>query len=264
MTNRSTMRPACRLVTEVWNDSIKAFLAGASAIPADLREWAESYSGRGRGLVELEAFPEPYLGNLSGQPAAVFLALNPGKADLEFQGRTGIFAGEIQRMGSYAAWAASWPYLRPPWTDPGKHGINRHHASRLRFMRTWVGNPGLGSEAMVAFELYPWHSVAVTARMRPDAMVIDRYVWKPVAELGAPVFAFGAEWFGILKALGLQEVLRVGRGGNDYGGTVASRTVALFKSDAGATVIAAKHSGSATPPRQEEALLLRDALCRWL
>lgn len=117
---------------------------------------------------------------------------------------------------------------------------------------------------MVTFELYPWHSTAVTARMRPDPAVVDEYVWRPVAELGAPVFAFGAEWFRILKSLGLQEVVRLGGATAHYGSTVASRTVALFTNDTGAKVIAAKHSGSATPPRRDEALLLRDTLSRWL
>jgi hypothetical protein len=45
---------------------------------------------------------------------------------------------------------------------------------------------------MVGFELYPWHSKAVTRRMQPPAEVVRKYVWEPVAELGAPVFAFGA------------------------------------------------------------------------
>lgn len=264
MAEPSPVRPACHALTALWDAAIAEFLAGGLAVPAALEDWAQSYTGKGRGAVELEAFPEPYLGSLSVQPSAVFLALNPGQADLNFQGRKGIFAKEIERMGSYSGWAASWPYLRGPWTDPDKHGTNRHHSSRLHFMRTWVGDPRLGGEEMVTFELYPWHSTAVTARMRPDPAVVDEYVWRPVAELGAPVFAFGAEWFRILKSLGLQEVVRLGGATAHYGSTVASRTVALFTNDTGAKVIAAKHSGSATPPRRDEALLLRDTLSRWL
>lgn len=48
---------------------------------------------------------------------------------------------------------------------------------------------------MVAFELYPWHSTAVTGPMRPDLSFVEEFIWAPVAELAAPVFAFGAAWF---------------------------------------------------------------------
>ena len=52
--------------------------------------------------------PEPFLGPLlSGRPAAVFLALNPGQAHLGFQSRTGIFAEEIETYGSYTEWAST-------------------------------------------------------------------------------------------------------------------------------------------------------------
>ena len=68
---------------------------------------------------------------------------------------------------------------------------------------------------MVTFELYPWHSTAVTARMRPDPGVVREFVWQPVRQLGAPVFAFGKPWFDLLEdGLGLQVVDRLGDGGS--------------------------------------------------
>jgi hypothetical protein len=49
--------------------------------------WRSSYRGPGLGSVEDRAFPEPYLGRLEpGVTKGVFLALNPGRADLGFQG----------------------------------------------------------------------------------------------------------------------------------------------------------------------------------
>jgi hypothetical protein len=187
----------------------------------------------------------------------VFLALNPGGAVLRFQGRSGRFAKEIrdQYDGSYAAWAASWPYLRRPW------GMNRHYTSRLRFLRDWLGEPDLPASAMVAFELYPWHSKILIGALTLDARDLRRHVWNPVTELGAPVFAFGARWFDILENdLALSVICRLGKGGEPYGSRVPSRAVAIFRSDDGITVIAEKHAGSAGPPSRGETRLLRRAV----
>jgi hypothetical protein len=131
-------RPACETVAKVWDQVIADFLEGK---PTNTRPpidcWCKSYTGPG---VELEAFPEPYLGDLFGEPKAVFLALNPGPAALDvksergdFQSRTGIFANEIRKIGSYRAWASSWPYFRKPW------GHNSHHFPRMEFLKRWMG-----------------------------------------------------------------------------------------------------------------------------
>src|SRR2546423_817081 len=101
---------ACGAVAEMWDQAVAKFLDGGPAVPASLRSWASAYRGTGRGEVEADAFPEPFLGALE-RPAGVFLALNPGRADLSFQGRQSIFADEIRAAGSYSAWATSWPYL---------------------------------------------------------------------------------------------------------------------------------------------------------
>jgi hypothetical protein len=118
---------------------------------------------------------------------------------------------------------------------------------------------------MVSFELYPWHSTAVTGLMRPDPTTIEKFVWCPAVELAAPVFAFGAPWFSILeKGLGLRVVDRLGPGGREYGSAVASRSVSVLKGDHGITVIAEKHSGGAGPPSTAETVRLRQELDRWL
>jgi anti-anti-sigma factor len=146
---------------------------------------------------------------LDRRPVGVFLALNPGQAALGFQGRLGLFADEIRHHGTYSVWAATWPYLRDPWV--AAMGPNRYLTSRLGFLGTRTGQPTLPADAMVTVELYPWHSTAVTAPMRPDPGVVREFVWQPVRELGAPVFAFGKPWFGLLAdGLGLQVVDRLG------------------------------------------------------
>ena len=203
--------------------------------------------------------PEPYLGSLE-QPRGVFLALNPGRADLSFQGRDGKFAREIsENYGTYAAWAASLPYLRDPWI--AKNGRNRHHEARLRFPRDWCDDRSLSETAMASFELYPWHSAHFTGSLGNEAhRFIERYVWRPVAELAAPVFAFAARWFPILENMpGLKVVKRLGVDGEPYGSKSRTRSVMVLRGK-GITVIAEKHRGSAAPPNREETKLLRNVL----
>ena len=253
--------PACHAVSALSDGVVKGFLDGGG-VPRRLEQWAGSYPGRGKGEVESWALPELFLGPLT-EPRGVFLALNPGEGDRRFHERDGIFADEIHKQyGSYSAWAASWPYLRDPWVA-GK-GRNRHHRSRLRFLRDWTGKKELLGSAMVSFELYPWHSPRFSAKLRvEDALeFVQEYVLHPAKELHAPVFAFGAPWFDILEkpALGLKKVERLGAGGQPYGSRVESRSVLVLRGTGGLTVIAEKHLGGAGPPSREETILLREAV----
>lgn len=252
-------------VAESWEHVIQDFLAGGSveALPDPFAAWFRSYRGTGEGAVQLEAMPEPYGGSLrSGVPAAIFLDLNPGRADLEFQGRTGIFAQRIKELGSYDAFAARRPYLNEPWTDA--HGPNFHAQRRLAFMRRWHGEEAMAADRLMSFELYPWHSPKVTAPIRPDPRTIREFIWEPIAELdNPPVFAFGSPWFDLLEHhAGLSVVDRLGRGGRDYGSSVKSRSVLVLRAPGGGLVLAEKHSGSAIPPKASEVELLRTAVQR--
>jgi hypothetical protein len=255
---------ACARVVAEWNQVIEEFLVSVLSIPPSMIAWAGSYNGKGAGEVDTDAMPEPYLGSLDGQPAGVFLALNPGGVNQRFQHRGGTFPMEIQKEygGSYSAWAASWPYLRDPWVREA--GRNPHHENRLKFLRSWLGEPSLTAKRMVGFELYPWHSKAITATMRPDRDIVRHWVWEPAAELNAPIFAFGAPWFDILEnTLGLTPIVRLGRGEGhiDYPTAVASRRIGVYLDQAsGARVIAERHSGSAGPPSASEALHLHEML----
>jgi hypothetical protein len=263
--HREVAMVTCAELTAYWDQAIGRFLVGGPAVPPDpqLRSWFEAYRGHGRGEVNLDALPEPYLGALDHRPVGVFLALNPGQAHLSFQGRSGLFADEIRHHGTYSAWAATWPYLRDPWV--ATMGPNPHHTSRLDFLRTWTGQPTLTADAMVAFELYPWHSTAVTAPMRPDPGIVREFVWQPIRELSVPVFAFGKPWFGLLEdGLGLQVVDRLGVGGRRYPTEVPSRAVLVLCGEDGPMVIAERHLGSAGPPRRSETRVLREAIEPWL
>jgi hypothetical protein len=219
----------------------------------------------GEGLVDADAMPEPYLGSLiEGQSRAAFLALNPGRVHPGFQSRSGVFAGEIEELGgSYTRWAATWPYLRDPWL--AENGSNRHHTTRLAFLRTWADQADLPASAMVSFELFPWHSARVTASMSPDPALIGRFIWEPIADLKIPlVFAFGAPWFALLRSLDVEVVEILGAQGRPYGSRVESRSVLVGRTSAGTVVVAERHSGSAGPPAKDEAVLLRHEVERIL
>ena len=258
-------RSALDDMAALWDDVVAQFLTGETDMPDPLSRWFDAYRSKAGNPVGREALPEPYLGRLDGSPAGVCLALNPGSAHTgneetpDFHSRHGIFAQDIRAAGTYRAWAATWPYFRESWTSG--IGPNRHHRNRLAFLQHWHDEPSLTADAMVAFELYPWHTTGAIATMRPDPAIIRQYVWEPICELGnPPVFAFGAAWFEILERLGLRELLRLGKGGMPYGSTVESRTVVVFRDRSGIEIIAEKHSGSATPPNADEVALLRDAL----
>src|SRR6478735_5025068 len=145
-----------------WEEAHADFVAWGCRwddLPAELvalKRWRRAYDGLGRGMVDERAMPEPYLGDLSADVGMVVLALNPGQSELSFQGRNGRFVQEIRTLGSYCAWAASWPYLTGSWLQA--KGGNRHHEARLSFMRRWYANDRVPREAMVSFELFPWHS----------------------------------------------------------------------------------------------------------
>ena len=258
----SSLTPACQSVSQYWDGVVRDFLQGGE-VPPELQSWFDSYRGRGRGAVQPNALPEPFLGSLE-KPKAVFLALNPGKADLHFQGRDGIFAQEIQKEfgGSYTKWAASWAYLRNPWE--AQKGRNRHHSARLKFLRNWYRGETLSHNAMLSFELYPWHSAGITATPNIHRMqsFIQDYIWKPIAELAIPVFAFGKPWFDIFGNLSdLKLVKRLGLGGEPYGSSVESRSVIVVQDvRTKILILAEKHQGSAGPPSAEETELLRNAL----
>jgi hypothetical protein len=266
--HRKAAMVTCAELTAHWDQAIGGFLAGGPAVPPDdrrMRSWFEAYRGPGggRGAVDLEALPEPYLGALDHRPVGVFLDLHPGEAHQGFQGRSGRFADEIRHHGSYSAWAATWPYLRDPWV--AAKGTIPFLTSRRNFLGTWTSQPTLTADAMVVFELYPWHIAKRIGPIRPDLGIVREFIWQPVRELGAPVFAFGKPWFDLLEdGLGPQVVDRLGAGGRPYATEVPSRAVLVLRDQDGPVILAEKHLGGAGPPRRSEALVLREAIEPWL
>jgi hypothetical protein len=247
---------AVERVADFWNSLIAHWLAGEDALPGKLEPWFESYAGTGAGRVCRDAFAEPYLGGLRSMPRFVILGLNPGEAVLDFQARDGIFAKAIRKAGCYSAWAAPNPYLSEEWSSV--HGSNRYHAARLHFARGWLGDSDLAPSELLTLELYPWHSKRVTAPIEPPADIIEEFIWQPLAEIPVDfVFAFGKPWLGACRALGLRELGRFGRGGQDFGSSVTSRTVVVFELPSRQRVLVLWQPGYAGPPALEDAQRLR-------
>ncbi len=254
LTDKCTRQSACQRVAELWNDVIAGFLRGEEThVRPPLDKWYGAYSGRGKGEVDLSCFPEPYLGDLLGSPRAAILALNPGGGVHEFQAKEGIFAKEIREKGSYREWAKSWPYLGGSW------GKNRHHKARMTFLRRWFGDDTLLPKDRIDFELFPWHSQAVTGPMVPDPEIIREFIWEPLKELRVEfIFAFGRPWLDLLEKGNFPEVQvtdRIGEGGRIYASSrkKTSRTAVVKASTPwGGWLIIGKQLGFAGPPSGRE------------
>lgn len=185
---------ARRRVADFWDAHITAWLAGDDRLTRDLDEWFGAYEGTGRGAVTRDGFVEPYMGDLRGveqDPRVVILGLNPGQYLPDLQARSGLFADEIRKAGSYSAWVRDHPYDNKTWL--ARHPPNIYFRSRLRFTRDWLQEQAVTYNAMLIFEMYPWHSTGITGPMRPPPEVIDTFVWQPIRETDVEhVFAFGA------------------------------------------------------------------------
>jgi hypothetical protein len=144
-------------------------------MPLDLRPWLRSYPGSGDGAVDLDAFPEPYMGPMGGDsaPALVMFGLNPGLAAHVFQGTAGVFTRQIA-ASSYSTWAASEPYVGAAWEAAKRR--NKYHRVRLAFAQRLLEDDSIRAGDILYAELYPFHSKRVTATMRPPTDVHGRYV----------------------------------------------------------------------------------------
>lgn len=251
-------------LADFWDDVIDRYLEGEFPLDPPLDSWFASYKGTGEGEVDAEVMPEPYLGDLfTGDHRIVFMGLNPGAPRPKAQSRQGTYAQEIRRLGSYRAWAATWPYLRD--IDLSEWGKNVFHDARYRFMKDWYDDSGLEHRHALNWELYPWHSRKVQgSRMRPPVDVVRRFVWKPIAATGVRwIFAFGTPWYEQLEQLGLKQLAHLGHGGDPYPTETkpkAYRKVKLYAGPADSLVVAMSTSATAAPPSRRETEILKEEL----
>jgi hypothetical protein len=140
-------------------------------------------------------------------------------------------------------------------------GTNRHHTSRLAFLRTWTEQPTLTADAMVSLELYPWHSTAVTAPMRPRPWGGPRVRLAADPRARRVGVRVRQELVRLLEdGLGLPVVDRLGARGRRYPAEVPSRAVLVLRGEDGPVVVAERHLGSVGSPRRSETRVLREAV----
>lgn len=261
------MTNAAQELAQLWDGVIDHWLQGGSSVPSALKPWFDVYSGKGRGEVNPEAFPEPFLGDLTVRPAGVTLALNPGEVFEEFQYRDGTFANEIREMGSYTKWASTWPYLRTESPRlPGGRGFDFHN-KRWTFLKNWYGTTSVPASRMLAFELYPWHSTGLTRsiifKSETARAFIERYIWNPIVDSGTPfVFGVGKDWLPILRTLATEEVVTLGFEGEPCGFTEPKRTVFVGKGPNNMLIIAGKTQNVANPIPAADVEILKGELLR--
>ncbi|WP_146080558.1 MULTISPECIES: hypothetical protein [unclassified Pseudoclavibacter] len=241
-------------VADFWDDTIAAWLADEGVSDPCLDDWRASYQGRGLGALQLDAMPEPYIGPFArgNEPAMVMLGLNPGGADVRFQGRGGSFADEVRTSG-YTAWAASGPYTSAPWE--AVNGRNSYHRNRASFASRFLQRE-VAPKDLLYVELYPWHSKKLTGSIQAPHDVLNEFVWSPLSEVNTPqIFAFGAPWLRAAGAMGL------GAGDElSVSWAVPSRSARKFSLPSGQDLIVLRQRGYAGPPGAPETELLRKAL----
>ena len=246
-------------VAGFWDDVIGGWMAGADPMPDPLTSWFGGYQGHGVGAVTREAFAEPWVGPMLGDPRLIVLGLNPGRADLDYQGRSGLFAEEMRNVSGFTEWAATAPYSREPWIKT--HGPNRYHDQCASFARRFYDDSEIAAEHVLAMELYPWHSTSVTGAMSAPRDVLDSMVWAPLAEVDlGEIFAFGRPWVGVAEDAELKLENHLGSGGTSMGSDVASRTVLIYRMPSGQRLVVSWQSGYAGPPGEADARRLRDVL----
>lgn len=248
-------------VAGFWDDVINRWLTGEDPMPDPLPAWYGGYAGGGAGQVTRDAFAEPWVGAMLGEPRLLVLGLNPGRAVLDFQGRSGLFAKELIEAGGFSQWAGTGPYSRQPWTST--NGPNRYHNQRLKFAQRFYDDSAIRTDEVLAMELYPWHSTGVTGLMTAPMEVLDSMVWQPLAEFEiGEVFAFGRPWKRVAEKAGFALEMHLGAGGVPMDSKIASRTVLIFRMPSGQRLIVSSQLGYAGPPGAADTVLLRDTILK--
>jgi hypothetical protein len=261
-------------VADLWDGYLKAWIEGDDALEdwtrcqdpsleRDLDSWQRSYTGLGRGALDLSCFPDPYTGDIRGnhgEPLLVTLGLNPGIGYPELQGRSGVWTNRIREVSLSKCFNRSPPGDRDWLRIHGGESI--YWRNLLRFGNRWCGND-FDFSRLLNFELYPWHSISLTSQIRCPPKVVSRYVLQPLAEFQVRhIFAFGRAWDGVCRGLGFQEVCRFGEGCKPFPGvSTPGWTVVLFRSSLlPASIVVSWQKGYAGPPGSGRLETLRKIL----
>jgi len=254
-------------VADVWDDVLQQWISGRRDLDPPLDEWMRSYQGTGAGAVDLDHYPDPYIGDLRGlrsEPRLVFLGLNPGVGYDELQGDNGIWTRRIAEVGYSRCFERSPEDDRENWVQ--LHGKrSRYWINIIRFTRLWLGDDGAGMPDILNLELYPWHSAKITGSMKPPARLLQEFVWDPIEEVPVgEVFAFGRYWLDVCRDLELEEVVYFGPGADPVPGSDMHHwRLGLFRLPSGQLVVTSSQEGFAGPPNEERTAIMREVLERY-
>jgi hypothetical protein len=182
-------------VSDFWDDVLEGWRAdpGMADLPEPLRQWRNGY----RGKVDLDGYPEGFLGDLRGEqrePRVVVLGLNPGIAYPELQGPNGEWTHLARKLTYSRSSPQRVPFENAAWRR--RHGRDsRYWVNLIRFTRRWLKDTQAGVADILNFELFPFHSKKLDYAIKPPRELIDNFVWAPLQEMRVPVaFAFGKDW----------------------------------------------------------------------
>lgn len=250
-------------VADHWDEVIGAWRPGQDTWPGALHAWFTSYAGKREGKVDLDQYPDPWVGDLRGEksePRLVVLGLNPGVGYDRLQGVDGTWTERIREVG-YSRCLQRSPAEDPETWLP-EHGKQSPYWVRLaNFAQRWLQDPSADHRQVLNFELYPWHSRKLTAGITSPPAVVKEYVLDPIGEIGVDdVFAFGAAWFEVGAALDLPLVARWGADGDPWPTRLAGWVVEVRRLPSGQRLVVSRQQGYSGPPGQQRLELLRERL----
>ncbi|MGC4068440.1 MAG: hypothetical protein QM784_28100 [Polyangiaceae bacterium] len=261
-------------VAELWDRYMAAWISGESALKAwidaqgaevasDLATWQSSYSGTGRGALDLDCFPDPFTGDLRGvrcEPTLVVLGLNPGVGYPELHGREGKWTNRI-RESTYSRCFERSPPGDMDWIDLyGREST--YWRNLIAFGKRWCGH-GFSFQQLLNLELYPWHSNSLTAGLQCPPRIVERYVIQPLAEVNTnQIFAFGKPWLQICMGLNFDIIAEYGDNATQFPGpTTSGWRVVVFRSRTmKAPIVVSWQKGYAGPPGKSRISTLRTIL----
>lgn len=244
-------------VADFWDAYLLAWIKGDERDSQTIQQWRSGYRGTGRGVVDLESYPDPFVGDLRGlfgEPRIVVLGLNPGVGYPELQGRNppGIWTQRIAEE-SYSRCMSRVPYGDDAWRK--LHGRDSAYWVKLvNFARRWTDDSNLPVSQILSMEMYPWHSEGLEgSAIRPPAHVIKEFVWDPIGDIDVPaVFAFSTQWLPVCESLGLKQLAWYGPGQLRLIDPTNGRwSVRVFALPSGQALFVSWQLGNANPPGGE-------------
>lgn len=250
-------------VADLWDEVIAAWSPGQDTWPGELQAWRDSYRGKGKGALDLDQFPDPWVGDLRGvetEPELVVLGLNPGVGYDVLQGADGTWTRRVRDLG-YSRCLRRSPAEDPDAWLPVHGKPSRYWENLVRFARRWLDDETANHRRVLNFELYPWHSPRLTAGLTSPPATVKRFVLDPVAEVEVDdVFAFGAPWFRVAEGLELPVEAVWGQVDEAWDADYKDWTVRVFRLPSGQRLVVSKQAGFSGPPSLERLQVVRSRL----